>query len=487
MNFLVKPPFGINPQRTLEAILRTDLYAFTAKAFETVSPGDAFMPNWHIEAMANALAKVMRGDCKRLIITVPPRHLKSIAASVALPAFMLGHDPTKRIIGVSYAHDLAIKHANDCRAVMNSDWYRKIFLHTRLDPSKNTELEFMTTKRGFRFATSVGGTLTGRGGNLIIIDDPIKPAEANSEAARDRVTQWCANTLVSRLDDKSRDAMVLVMQRVHADDLVQHFLTQEGWEQLNLPAIADIEQTIEVAPNRYHTRKIGDLLHPERESIEVLERMKLEMGSATYSAQYQQSPIPPGGNMIDWKWFSQFDLNAQPEFNDIVISWDTAMKPTELSDYSVGTVWGIKGDFFYLLDLVRLRLDYPNLRRKVIEVYQQWRYSGVTLIIEDAGSGTSLIQDLKEQNIAVIPIKPEGDKVLRVSAQSAKIEAGAVHLPQKALWLDDLRNEVLAFPHGRHDDQVDSIAQALNWISRPRARYVMTTIPMHPSYKRYRL
>jgi predicted phage terminase large subunit-like protein len=476
MNYPVKPPTGSDPQRALEAILRTDFYAFTAKAFETVSPGDAFMRNWHIQAMAHALEKVRRGVCKRLIITVPPRHLKSICASVALPAFILGHDPTKRLIGVSYPHDLAIKHANDCRAVMNSDWYRKIFPRTRLDPSKNTETEFMTTKRGFRFATSVGGTLTGRGGNLIIIDDPIKPADADTEAARERVAQWCGNTLASRLDDKNKDSIVLVMQRVHADDLVEHFLAQGGWEQLNLPAIAELEQTIEIAPSRFHTRKVGDLLHPERESIEVLDRMKVTMGSATFAAQYQQTPIPPGGNMIDWKWFPRYGSDDQVEFDEIVISWDTAMKPTELSDYSVGTVWGIKGGFFYLLDLTRLKLDYPNLKRKVIEVYEKWKVWGATLLIEDAGSGTSLIQDLQAQQIAVIPVKPEGDKVLRVSAQSAKIEAGAVHLPLNAPWLDDLKSEILAFPHGKHDDQVDSMTQALNWISRPRTRYAIIGI-----------
>jgi predicted phage terminase large subunit-like protein len=463
-----------NDQAVLDAILRSDLAAFIQKTFVTVSPGDAFAGNWHIEAMAHELNKVMRNENRHLIITIPPRHLKSICTSVALPAYMLGHDPTKRIICVSYSQELAVKHANDCRIVMNSEWYRRAFPRTRIDPSKNTETEFATTQRGFRLSTSVGGTLTGRGGDLIIIDDPIKPADAMSDTTRQRLIDWYGTTLLSRLDDKEKGAIVLVMQRLHVGDLAGHLLDGGGWRHLNLPAIAEIEQCVEIGPGRFHTRKIGDLLHPARESRQTLHSMKVAMGSATFSAQYQQSPIPPGGNLIDWNWFSWFDADGSITIDDIVISWDTAMKPTELSDYSVGTVWGIRGSLYYLLDLIRVRLDYPALRRKIIEVYNQWH--DPTILIEDAGSGTSLLQDLYDQNIPAVGIKPEGDKVLRMSAQTAKIEAGAVHLPRKALWLDDLRSEVLAFPHGIHDDQVDSISQALGWMCRPRRRLLFTSV-----------
>jgi predicted phage terminase large subunit-like protein len=265
------------------------------------------------------------------------------------------------------------------------------------------------------------------------------------------------------------------MQRLHVGDLAGHLLEGRGWRHLNLPAIAEIEQDVEIGPGRFHTRKVGDLLHPARESRQTLDAMKAAMGSATFSAQYQQSPIPPGGNMIDWNWFNWFDLDSSVTIDDIVISWDTAMKPTQLADYSVGTVWGRRGDLYYLVDLIRERLDYPALRRKVVEVYHRWQ--DPTVLIEDAGSGTSLLQDLYDQGIPAVPIKPEGDKVLRMSAQTAKIEAGAVHLPRHAAWLDVLRAEVLAFPHGIHDDQVDSISQALNWMaSRPRNRLLFTSV-----------
>ena len=163
--------------------------------------------------------------------------------------------------------------------------------------------------------------------------------------------------------------------------------------------------------------------------------------------------------------------SRRSDVDDVVISWDTAIKPTEFADYSVGTVWAIKGNFYYLLDVVRDRLPFPALTRKVIEVYQRWQQLGKpTVLIEDAGSGASLMQELHDHKIPAIAIRPEGDKVMRMDAQTAKIEAGAVHLPRQAPWLDDLRSELLAFPHGLHDDQVDSISQALKWMSRPKAK-----------------
>ena len=235
----------------LDAILRSDLYAFTQKVFPIVSGGDAFMPNWHIEAITCALDEVMRGESNRLIINVPPRSLKSICTSVAFPVFVLGHDPTRRIICVSYAAGLAGKHANDRRAVMRSPFYQRLFPGTRISAVKDTELEIMTTARGFCYATSVGGTLTGRGGNLIIIDDPMKPQDAYSDIARENEKQWYANTLLTRLDNKADDAIIVVMQRLHVDDLTGHLLEQYGWGLLNLPAIAEVEERVPIGPNKF--------------------------------------------------------------------------------------------------------------------------------------------------------------------------------------------------------------------------------------------
>jgi hypothetical protein len=231
--------------RLLQAFLRNDFRAFLHKAFTTLSPGQTYVNTWHVEAIAQRLERVRRGEIRRLIINMPPRSLKSIASSVAFPAFVLGRDPSRRIICVSYSAELAKKHSNDFRAVLESPWYRSTFPNARIRPFKNSETEIELTARGFRLATSVGGTLTGRGGDIIVIDDPLKPDDALSETKRSAANQWFMNTLLSRLDDKRTGAIVIVMQRVHVDDLTGFLLAQsDEWEVLSLPAIAECDETI---------------------------------------------------------------------------------------------------------------------------------------------------------------------------------------------------------------------------------------------------
>ena len=456
----------IGSRRSLvDAILRSDFYAFVQKTFPIVSSGSAFLPNWHVEAISYALTRVLRGEIKRLIIAVPPRSLKSICASVAFPAFVLGHNPTRRIICVSYSEGLARKHANDFRAVMRSPFYSRLFPGTRISAAKDTELEAMTTARGFRYATSVGGTLTGRGGNLLIIDDPMKPQDAHSDLARESLKQWYSNTLLPRLDNKADDAIVVVMQRLHVDDLVGHLLEQGGWTVLNLPAIAEVEENVPLGLGRVQLRRPGEVLHPEREPRSVLEELKRSMGSAGFAAQYQQQPVPASGNLIKWSWFTPYDEPPIREAGDkIIVSWDTAMSVGELSDYSVCVVLQVRGEAAFVLDVVRERLDYPDLRRKIIEVHHRWRHftSSYALVIEDKGSGMSLIQHLKKEGIYTIKAKPRMDKVMRMNAHTARIEAGCVHLPRRAPWLDEFRRELMAFPATKHDDQVDALSQALD-------------------------
>ena len=457
-----------DPASLLRALLRQDLTSFNQKVFYTVAPARRYQHNWHLDVIAWHLAQCLEGEIRRLIITVPPRHLKSICASVAFPAWALGHDPSRRIIAASYSAELARKHALDCRAVMEAEWYRRVFPRTRLHPDKNTELEFMTTARGFRLATSVGGSLTGRGGNLIIIDDPLKPADATSEVKREAVKQWYDGTLYSRLDRKLDDVIILIMQRLHADDLAGHVLEQEPWTHINIPAIAEAPQRFQIGSDQFVERRTGDVLDPEREPRATLEHIKATLGTYHFSAQYQQCPVPPGGAMIQWEWFgSYWDLPQRSSDDRIVQSWDTASKAEEINDYSVCTTWQVSGNRYYLIDIRRERLEYPGLRKRVVEEAQ--KHGAQVVLIEDKGSGTNLIQDLRQDGTyRPIPIMPEGDKVTRMSAQSAKIEAGYVVLPERATWLQDFQTEVLQFPHGRHDDQVDSLSQFLAWVSRPK-------------------
>jgi predicted phage terminase large subunit-like protein len=459
-------PDSVTPtdHEILQALLREDLASFVRKTFNALCPGQSYLHNWHIEAIAYELMRVARGEVRRLLITLPPRSLKSICASVAFPAWVLGHNPTKRIICVSYANDLTARHARDFRTVVLSDWYQPLFPLTRA--CKDTELEFVTTREGYRYGTSIGGTLTGRGGSLIIIDDPLKPEEALSRVARDRVRQWFDGTLYPRLDDKARDSIVLVMQRLHLDDLAGYLLEKGGWHHLNLPAIAVEPQRIEIGPKRYFDRAIGDLLHPERETPSVLEEAKANLGSFYFEAQYQQRPVPETGNLINWTWFQVYDhLPNQGPHDQIVQSWDTASKAGELNDFSVCSTWLITENTFYLIDVLRARLDYPSLRRRAIETRD--RFNAHAVLIEDKGSGTSLIQDLaRSGEIHPIKIEPEGDKVTRMATQAAKIEAGQARIPREAPWLDEFRSEILAFPYGRHDDQVDSLSQFLGWVDQ---------------------
>lgn len=273
-----------------QALLRRDFRSFVHKVFLTLSPGQAFVPDWHLSAIAHQLERVRRGEIKRLIINMQPRSLKSIMASVAFPAFALAHDPTRRIICVSYSGDLAKKHANDFRAVLESPWYQRLFPATRIG-QKDSEIGIELTERGFRLATSVGGTLTGRGGDTIIIDDPLKPDDAYSEAKRNAANEWFRNTLTSRLDDKRTGAIIIVMQRVHMDDLTGFVQTlSDDWEVLKLPAIAEIDEDISISDTKVYHRKAGEALSPEREPLPVLESLKLQLGGDAFSAQYQQEP-----------------------------------------------------------------------------------------------------------------------------------------------------------------------------------------------------
>ena len=252
----------VSRARLFQALLRQNFGAFTERCFYELSPSQPYLHNWHLEALAYHLGEVVAGRCQRLLITLPPRSLKSLYASIALPAFVLGHDPTRKLICVSYASELAVAHANSFRAIVNTRWYQDLFPGMRVDPRKDTETEVRTTQGGFRLTTTVGGSLTGRGGSIIIIDDPIKAADAHSEAARIKVTTWFDETLQSRLDNKRTDAIILVMQRLHVDDLAGHVLKAGGWTHLDLPAISEHRQEVRLGPDRFHVRPPDDVSAP---------------------------------------------------------------------------------------------------------------------------------------------------------------------------------------------------------------------------------
>ena len=448
----------------VSALLRTDLLSFLHKAFNTVFPGSPYLPNWHIQAIVHQLLEVERGGCRRLLINQPPRSLKSLSVSVAYVAWLLRHDPGRRIIVVSYSNDLAAELHRQFRMVIDSSWYRHLFPGMR--PARDTGTEFVTTAGGSRYATSVGGTLTGRGADLIVIDDPLKAEEALSAPARKRVIDWYSGTLVSRLNDKETGSIVVVMQRLHEDDLAGHLLEAGGWEHLDLPAIATQDATFPLGRGRPYQRRTGEVLHAARESKLVLDRIKAEIGSLQFSAQYQQRPVPVEGNIIKGGWFPRYDRPPALASSDYIVqSWDTAMMTGDSNDYSVCTTWQISKQDYYLLHVWRGRQQNPDLRRTMAALAA--RFNASTILMENAGCGMAMLQELQRAPPDRMPrpigIKPEGSKADRMVAQSFKIEAGQVHLPREAEWLDTYLLELLAFPQGKHDDQVDSTSQFLKW------------------------
>ena len=464
---MVRRPQPDNPALLLNELLRRDFAAFARKAWAWISAGEPIAWNWHLDAIAFELERVANGDNLRLIVNLPPRNAKSKTISVIWVAWMLGQDPRRNFVCVSYSNELSGKLARDCLSILQSPWYRQLFPGTLISSKRSAAMDFETTRGGGRLATSVTGTLTGRGGDTIILDDVIKPEEANSETTRNFVNDWYQSTLASRLNDKSSGAIILLMQRLHQNDLSGMLLEAGGWSHLKIPAIAVEDQIVPLTRGRVHIRRAGDLLHPEREPIEVLEALKAAMGSLAFAAQYQQNPVPAVGNVIRREWFKTFELAKFERVPGTVSqSWDTASKDNPHNDFSVCVTAVLRQKDIYIVNLVRRRMQMPELRARAISLANEYRPT--TLLIEDQASGQQLIQLLRSEahGSASSPIawRPEGDKLSRALGVSAMIEAGRVYLPDDAPWLAEFTSELLGFPNSRYDDQVDAQSQLLAWM-----------------------
>jgi len=464
---------GVHPSSFYSEILRRDFSAFVHRSFLELNGGSLFLPNWHVDVLAAKLEDVRHGRCKRLIINIPPRSLKSIVAAIAFPAWLLGHDPFKRVLTVSYAQDLSEKFARDSRVLMTSSFYQGLF-DTRLSPDRQSVSDFETTKGGFRFSTSVAGVLTGRGADIIIIDDPLKADDALSETRRRSVNEWYDNSLRSRLNSQEEGAIIIVMQRLHMDDLVAHVQKHEKWDVVSIPALAEKDEIYEISTPygpREIVRRAGEALNPALQSEKILVGLRASMTDYNFSAQYQQDPQPAAGLIVRREYLKFYKPNEKPErFEKIVQSWDTANKATELSNYSVCTTWGLYKKHFYLLDVHRSRMEFPALKRMVRELASLWRANIV--LVEDKASGTQLIQDLRAEGFRNILPAPaiDGDKQLRLRGETGKIDGGFVLFPESAPFLDTYLLELTGFPNAKHDDQVDSTVYALAWFGEDRIR-----------------
>jgi len=454
-----------NDQRMLQALLRRELSLFVRYGFREISGEGDYLHAWYIDAIIHILELVRLGEIRRLVITLPPRHLKSVIVSTCWPAWLLGLNPALRIIATSYGQDLAEKLARDCLRIMDSTFYRAAFPNLALIRRSNADFE--TSEGGGRLSTSLNGPLTGRGADLILIDDPLKAADVMSDTARKAAIEWLTNVLMSRLNDQKTGAIVLVMQRLHQNDLAGELLERGGWHELRLPAIAPEEALISIGGGRTYRRAEGAILHPARQSRETLEAIRTEIGSVAFAAQYLQDPLPAEGNVIKAAWlrtYAPFDPLAGP--GQIVQSWDTASKDGLMNDWSACVTAHVHRSEVRILHVFRERLAFPALKRAAIRLARE--HQARTILVEDHASGTQLIQALRSEQPAGVSLpiarRPTNDKISRVAGASGQIEGGQLSLPHDAPWLAEFKSELLGFPNARFDDQVDALTQLISWV-----------------------
>ena len=448
-----------------DAIAREDFLAFAQMAFVILYPNTPFSVEWCHEIIANFLTNSV-GEKTRMILNAPPRSLKSFLISVAWVAFRLGHEPTHKFICASYSQILANQFSNDCRRIMESEWYKGLF-RTRL--TKSTEEDLVTTVGGQRAARSVGGTLTGMGGNTLIIDDPLSANDANSDASRNGTNVWFTRTLMTRLNDKISGSIIVVMQRLHQADLTGHLLETPGWYHLVLPAIAQKDIPIQL-PNRSFVWRTGEPLQ-KREPLEVLNELKQQIGSPTFYAHYLQEPVPDKGNDLNPDWLKWYEVRPERQPGDeIVFSCDTAMKASVTSDYSVLLVFLVRNkNEYYLIDVWRGKVQLHELSQVMVEYAEKYRPNAI--LIEEHALGAPLITESRRRELqGIVPIRPTKDKRSRMKGETGKLQAGSLVLPKSAPWLDEYMLEFLAFPGGKHDDQMDALSQFLTWRTTAEAR-----------------
>jgi predicted phage terminase large subunit-like protein len=446
----------MNEQQEILALARDDLACYA------VAMCHGFELAEHHRLIVDQLEGVERGEIKRLMISLPPRHGKSLLASQIFPGWYLGRHPDREIIIATYGQDLSDHFGRRVRDMVSDPLHRAIFPEFRLANDNASMRQFSTTQKGSYFAVGRGGALTGRGAHLLLLDDPLKDfAEACSEVTRRSLHDWYSSVAYTRLQPGA--AIVLISTRWHEDDLAGRLLREsggKGWEVLSLPAIAEVDESF---------RRAGEALWPERFSREALEQIRRDVGGAIWTSLYQQRPAAAEGAVFNRRWWRFY--REPPACRRIIQSWDTAFKAGSQNDYSVCTTWGVLDHGYYLLSFWSGRVDFPELKRLVDSLGNEWRPHAI--LVEDAASGQSLIQELRHKTLLpIIPVKIDRDKISRAQAITPLIEAGKVFLPESAPWLTEFVDELAAFPMGVHDDAVDSTTQALNYLRQQKRNRV---------------
>jgi len=448
MSFDGTSPMQQPDAQSILPLARADLACYAVALY----PG--FQLAKHHRALIERLEAVERGTMKRLMVFMPPRHGKSLTASCLFPAWFLGRNPKRSIIAASYGAELAEDFGRRTRNLMSDPLHAAIFPECKLSADSAAQRRFETTAGGCYYAVGRGGPITGRGADLLLLDDVLKDSEeARSENIRGSMHDWFQHDAYTRLAPGG--ALVLIQTRWHADDLPGRLLREhanENWHVINMPAIAEADDDF---------RKVGEALWPERFSLEMLKVIRSAVGGSAWDSLYRQQPSAAEGAVFKREWWQLF--REQPPCRRIAQSWDTAYKAGTENDYSVCTTWGVTDNGYYLLWLWRDRVEFPELKKRMQWLADQWKPAQI--LVEDRASGQSLIQELRHSTcLPIIPIKADTDKMSRAQSVTPMIEAGRVFLPESAPWLNDFVDELAAFPKGTHDDCVDSLTQALNYL-----------------------
>jgi len=450
----------------------TSLHAFVKQAWHVVEPGKPFVDGKHIHAMCLHLEAVSRGEIKRLLINIPPRSMKSLLVSVFWPCWEWINSPEKRWLFASYSDRLSVRDSMKCRHVICSKWYQDNWSgRFRLADDQNTKGRFENDKRGFRMATSIGGLGTGEGGDRLVCDDPHNVMDAFSTAAMENAVDWFKEVWSSRLNDASTGAKVVVMQRVSEKDVSAHIIDEGGWEHLCLPAEFEPERKCRTSIWEDWRTKEGELLWPERMDEKTLADLKKSLGSYGTAGQLQQSPAPRGGGMFRREWFGTVDV--APASGGFVRYWDRSYTEGG-GDWTSGLKMSVVNGLFYVHDVRRFQGS-AFTTENAIRCTAEADGPTVTHVLEqDPAAGKSevayLIRALSGHTVRAVAKRK--NKELSAYPASAQAEAGNIKLV-KGGWNEAFLDEIGWFPRGKHDDQVDSMSGAFNYLTAGRRLFIV--------------
>jgi predicted phage terminase large subunit-like protein len=449
------------------AARRTNLLLFAQTIFGVLRPGENLVAAPYLETLCCHLQEVAEGRDTRLLVTLPPRYLKSIMAAVIFPAWVLGRDPSLQIMVACYSDKLAKDHSLMFRRLVTSGIYRATFPSVVFADKPGPLHEYRTPQNGGRRAVTLGGTVTGLGADMIIADDLLKASEVNSEARRSEVREFFDGTLMSRFNDKRTGSAIVIQQRLHQDDLPAHLLEKEGYVHLNLPAIASQTTQHRLYHDYVWHHEEGHALCPEREDLDTLAGIRRDLGAAYFEAQYLQNPAAAGSSMLDLSRLKLIDGDAADiRFLKVIQTWDTAVKDTPDCDYNVCATFGWDGERWILADMMRQRLGFGDLKARAIQLRKQWNAEHV--FVETSANGSAMVQDLRKSGfLEFITIPVNDPKTARFAPAAEWLQDGRIGILHQSAWYPDLRRELLSFPEGRFDDQVDAISL---FVKRQRGR-----------------